>query len=221
MKLLLDVRAMFFIGVVVWGCLMFPASGSADVVGKARVVDGDTLAIEGERIRLHGIDAPEQSQNCLLDGADWACGRAATEALKRIVGDRPVECVGHERDRYKRLIAICYVGSLNLNAEMVREGWALAYRRYSHDYIPAENEAESGTRGIWRSDFLPPWEWRKQNRERSSQPSGIERDEKPTVDGVPSSANGVCCKVCKKGKPCGNSCIARNKVCRKAPGCAC
>ena len=167
MKLLLDLRAMLFIGVAVGGGLVFPTSAFPDVAGKARIVDGDTITVSEDRIRLHGIDAPEQRQTCLKENTEWACGAESTDALKRMIAGKTVHCIGDERDRYSRLIAVCFVGSLSLNKRMVSEGWALAYRRYSKDYIPEETDAQNAGRGMWRGEFLAPWDWRKKQRSQS------------------------------------------------------
>ena len=133
----------------------------ADVTGNARVVDGDTIHIGETKIRLHGIDAPEQKQTCTAGGKEWACGKAATKALLDAIYGLMVTCKGDKRDRYKRLLAVCYVGNLNLNAMMVRDGWGLAYRKYSTDYVDAEAIAEKAKVGIWRGEFEKPWEWRR------------------------------------------------------------
>lgn len=137
---------------------------AADVSGPARIVDGDTIEIAEQRIRLHGIDAPEQAQSCLVGTTPWPCGRAATQGLLAAVDGQPVECVGGERDRWGRLIAVCYAGGLNLNAYMVRAGLALAYRRYAEDYILEEVEARADARGMWRGRFVEPWGWRRGQR---------------------------------------------------------
>ena len=129
--------------------------------GQARVIDGDTLVVSGQHIRLDGIDAPETKQVCQRDG-DWRCGLAATEALKALIGTSEVRCEGSTKDRYRRLIATCWVGSVNLNENMVRSGWAVAYRRYSITYVPAEDEAKGNKAGLWSSEFQMPWEWRRQ-----------------------------------------------------------
>ena len=101
----------------------------ATVVGVASVIDGDTIEIHGQRIRLYGIDAPEASQPCDLNGKAWRCGRASANALAEYIGRRTVTCEPRDRDRYGRLVAACIVGGENLSARMVREGWAVAYRR--------------------------------------------------------------------------------------------
>jgi len=135
----------------------------ATLNGQARVIDGDTLAVSGQHIRLDGIDAPETKQVCQRDG-DWRCGLAATEALQALVGTSEVRCEGSTKDRYKRLIATCWAGSVNLNEAMVRSGWAVAYRRYSARYVPAEDEAKGKGAGVWASVFVPPWKWRRRER---------------------------------------------------------
>ena len=115
-----------------------------------------------EALRLHGIDAPETKQECSRqDGKPYRCGETSTDALRVLFGSDPVRCEGDTYDRYKRLIAVCYIGTVNLNAELVRQGWALAYRRYSKDYVSAEKEAQEAKRGMWAGEFEPPWEWRR------------------------------------------------------------
>lgn len=149
--------------VSVWpGLLSLPAQG--DVIGDARVLDGDTIDVAGERIRLHGIDAPEKRQTCTVAGVGYDCGKNATRILTGVIDGREVTCKGNKRDRYGRLIAVCYVGDENVNAEMVREGWALAYRRYAKDYVRQESEARAAGSGVWRGEFVEPWVWRRRGR---------------------------------------------------------
>ena len=135
---------------------------AAEVTGHARAIDGDTLDLAGTRVRLHGIDAPESGQHC-RDGAgrDYACGVAATEMLRTLIGRRPLTCVGGEWDDYGRLIAVCHQGGREINAEMVQSGWAQAFRRYSHDYAADEEDAAVARRGLWAGSFEPPWEFRR------------------------------------------------------------
>ena len=94
-------------------------------------------------------------------GKEWACGQEATFALAQFIETHWVTCKGNKRDRYSRLIAVCFVGSYDLNAMMVREGWALAYRRYSTDYVDEEAAARDAGKGVWRGEFVAPWEWRR------------------------------------------------------------
>ena len=130
--------------------------------GKPRVIDGDTIWIDGTKIRLHGIDAPEANQECSKkNGKEYRCGLASTQALRALIGSKPVICKGTTYDRYNRMIAVCYSGTVNLNAELVRKGWALAYRRYSKDYVSIEQEAQNDARGMWVGEFEMPWKWRR------------------------------------------------------------
>lgn len=133
--------------------------------GVASVIDGDTLEIHGERIRLHGIDAPESAQLCRKPyGSQWRCGQKAAFALADRIGRQNVRCEGKERDRYGRLVAVCYHKGEDLNAWMASQGWALAYRRYSRDYIGQERQAEASKAGIWSGTFAAPWDWRSKWR---------------------------------------------------------
>ena len=136
----------------------------AQLAGRASVTDGDTVRVAGERVRLHGIDAPESKQTCVAGGSRWRCGAEATRALARRIGGRPIACEERDRDRYGRIVAVCRVRGEDLNRWMVRQGWALAYRHYSMDYVPDERAARAAKRGLWRGDFVPPWRWRKGER---------------------------------------------------------
>ncbi len=124
--------------------------------GKAMVIDGDTLEIAGARVRLFGIDAPEASQQCTRAGADWACGRWATEELIAIIAGASVVCEGRDRDRYGRLVAVCRAEGVDIADSMVRAGAAQAYRRYALDYVGAEKEAMFAARGIWAGQMEAP-----------------------------------------------------------------
>ena len=110
----------------------------ADITGPARIIDGDTIDIAGERIRLHGIDAPEAAQTCVAGGVTWPCGQSATAALAEFIGGAAVSCRARGTDKYGRTIATCYVQGEDIEAWMVLNGWALAYRRYSLEYVDEE-----------------------------------------------------------------------------------
>lgn len=129
------------------------------------MIDGDTLEIHGERIRIFGIDAPESRQLCTAEGSRYRCGQRAALALADLVGARTVTCERRAEDRYGRTIGICRVGGQDLGAFMVREGWAVAYRRYARDrYDREEAEARRDRRGVWSGEFELPWKWRRAKR---------------------------------------------------------
>ena len=141
---------------------LLPAIALADMTGQASVIDGDTLEIHGQRIRLHGIDAPESGQICTAAGQRWRCGQQAALALADKIGRRPVACAARGRDRYGRTVAVCRVAGEDLGAWLIVNGWALAYRRYSTAYVPHESRARLARAGMWRGEFIPPWDWRRQ-----------------------------------------------------------
>lgn len=130
--------------------------------GIARVLDGDTIEIGSDRVRLWGVDAPEGRQTCLDGSRRWPCGRRAARALAGRIDGRSVTC--DERDHDGRIIAVCRQGGREVNAWLVREGWALAYRRYTRAYVAEESAAKAARRGLWRGEFVPPWDWRQGKR---------------------------------------------------------
>lgn len=125
------------------------------------MVDGDTIVVAGTRLRLAGIDAPEQRQQCWRPQGWAACGRVATAALEALIDGRDVNCTTGGADRYRRVVAVCRAGGLELNRAMVRDGWALAYRAISTAYVDDEAAAMDAGAGVWSGSFLPPWTWRR------------------------------------------------------------
>ena len=135
-----------------------------EIVGIPIITDGDTIKIINKRIRLHGIDAPENEQLCKKNFKEYSCGKIATDALEKKINRNQVLCKVHDRlDRYKRYIGVCFAGRINLNQWMVRNGHAVAYRRYSKDYVRDENYAKKNKLGLWSGDFINPEKWRKLN----------------------------------------------------------
>lgn len=138
------------------------------VKGPARVVDGDTLAIGQHKIRLYGIDAPESSQSCYIDGVAWECGKASTWELTQRVGSMSVSCLVKDQDRYGRLVADCQVAGVSLNAQQVEGGWALAYEKYSKSFLPQQARARAANRGIWSSKWSSPEQFRREKSRRKA-----------------------------------------------------
>ena len=134
------------------------------LTGKAIIIDGDTIHIGKNKIRLHGIDAPEWNQPCTINNKTWECGKKSTLALKKLIDNQTVVCEINDIDQYKRYIAVCFSNKINLNKEMVRNGWAIAYRYYSRDYIEDEEVAKKNKVGIWKGKFLEPYQFRKINK---------------------------------------------------------
>jgi endonuclease YncB( thermonuclease family) len=123
---------------------------------------GDTLDLDGERIRLWGIDAVEGDQVCQRNGRPWRCGDDATAALEALVDGHEITCTERDIDRYGRTVATCSVAGQDIGSAMVRQGWALDYNRYSGGAYAAEQlEAEQAQRGLWSGSFVPPWQWRQ------------------------------------------------------------
>ena len=136
------------------------AKPPATISGYAKIVDGDSLEIGATRIRLFGIAAPEGRQHCTRAAVDWPCGAEAGKALKALIGSQPIDCVQRDVDQYERVVAVCKQGNVDLGAEMVKAGLALAYRHYSNDYVGEEDDARRAKRGMWAGDFTAPWDYR-------------------------------------------------------------
>jgi endonuclease YncB( thermonuclease family) len=139
----------------------------AEIVGVASVIDGDTIEIHGQRIRLFGIDAPEGGQLCVRSsGEHWRCGQQGSLALSERIGRATIRCEPRDIDRYHRVVAVCFKGSEDLNRWMVANGWAVAFRRYSQNYVADEDAARKRRLNIWSGDFDMPWDWRAQHQSR-------------------------------------------------------
>jgi len=140
------------------------------ISGIAKVTDGDTIRIEGKKIRFFGIDAPEKKQQCkkpwltisfISFSKDYPCGQISTDKLKKKINNKLLICKWTNKDRYKRYIAECFKDKTNLNAWMVRNGYAVAYRKYSKKYISNEINAKNEKKGLWQGKFEMPWDFRR------------------------------------------------------------
>lgn len=179
MKLLAAAAAIF--GFVINAALpVTSVSTTGDIlVGKVRASDGDSLRMGDKRIRLFGIDAVEGAQTCEINGEDWACGRASRRALERLTDGQVVTCMVRDMDR-ERFVSVCSAGGIELNAQMVRRGWAVAYTDYSHDYIDEEAAARAEGLALWRSNFERPHAYRA--RLRAEQEAGRTPQAAPSAD---------------------------------------
>ena len=128
-----------------------------------KITDGDTIKINGEKIRFSGIDTPELKQTCIKEGVKNSCGETAKQILVDKIGDNKVTCVIEGKDHYKRTLAECFVKNESLSSYLVRSGYAFAYRRYSKKFIADENYAKFNKLGVWSMVFDYPWDWRKKN----------------------------------------------------------
>jgi endonuclease YncB( thermonuclease family) len=164
--------------VLVLACALVAAPAAADM----RVMDGDTLRLGSVQVRLFGIDAPEARQQCTAaDGAPWACGAAAAERLEELAAAGPVRCRPEDTDRYGRMVAVCTAGGVDLGGQLVAEGLARAYARFSDAYLGAEAAARAAGVGLWQGAADAPWDHRAEHRPPAA------------TDGfVPAAGNGVC-----------------------------
>ena len=145
--------------------MSFSLANCKSLDNSIRIIDGDTIILNSEKIRFYGIDTPEKKQNCKdRNGLSYPCGEFATNELKKIISSGQLFCKKRATDRYGRSISICYVNGVDINSLMVKNGWALAYRKYSRDYIDEENEAKDKKVGMWAGKFIAPWRWRKLKR---------------------------------------------------------
>ena len=143
--------------------LLTVGQGAAGTLaGRVTVIDGDTIEMRGERIRLFGIDAPESGQTCQTRGGlAWRCGTEAARELDLLARGRTVTCETRDTDRYGRIVAVCIAGGVDLGSALVAGGHAVAFRSYSKIYVPTEEAAKAARRGLWAGEFQMPSEWRK------------------------------------------------------------
>ena len=164
-----------FIRIIITLLVLLSNSIAEEISGIPKVVDGDTVHIDNYKFRLEGIDAPEMRQQCKKESfkisffisftfyKDYSCGKVSKEKLITKIDTTEIKCISSSKDRYKRYIATCYKGKTNLNQWMVRNGYAIAYRRYSKKYVPDEEFAKENKLGLWQGKFMSPEKWRKLN----------------------------------------------------------
>tara|TARA_B100001121_G_scaffold308912_1_gene334168 strand:+ start:3268 stop:3771 length:504 start_codon:yes stop_codon:yes gene_type:complete len=148
---------------------------ATEIYGLPKVIDGDTVQINNKKIRLEGIDAPEIKQKCKKPilkisaiigfefNKNFSCGILSKTELINKINNSKIKCFSSSKDRYKRYLATCYKNKINLNKWMVRNGYAVAYKRYSKDYVRDEKYARENKIGLWKGTFTRPEKWRKLN----------------------------------------------------------
>jgi endonuclease YncB( thermonuclease family) len=170
-----------------------PSNADPRVVAP-RIMDADTVDAGTFKIRLNGIDAPETDQRCLDEqGKVWSCGIEATAKLEAYSRGRSWSCELTGVDRYGRSLGTCLIDGEDVGRWLVRNGWALAFRRYSTVYVPDEDYAREHQLGLWRGAFIAPWDWRHRGPQTIilgayQVPTTAQRDLlSPTVAGTPPS----------------------------------
>ena len=164
-----------FIRIIIILLVLLSNSIAEEISGIPKVIDGDTVHIDNYKLRLEGIDAPEMRQQCKKESfkisfligftfyKDYSCGRVSKEKLITKINTSEIKCISSSKDRFKRYIATCFKGKTNLNQWMVRNGFAIAYRRYSKKYVSDEDFAKEKKLGLWQGKFMNPEKWRKLN----------------------------------------------------------
>lgn len=170
---------------------------SEPLAGHTSVIDGDTIEIHGERIRLNGVDAPESRQLCQsVEGRDYRCGQIAAKALDKFLSQsRPTRCDFVERDQYGRFVGDCYrADGQSVATWLVRNGHAMDWPRYSNGAYAKEQAAAKTERlGVWAGVIQPPWEW------RAAQNQAVETPITPLINATPAGGCKIKGNVSKKG----------------------
>ena len=135
-----------------------------------KVIDGDSIHLNGEKIRFSGIDTPEsyyrgKRQKCVFNKIEVFCGYWSKIVLIEKIGNNKVHCIKEDKpDQYNRILAECFVNNESLSKYLVRSGYAFAYRRYSKKFIEDEEYAKANRLGLWQTEFQFPWDFRKSKK---------------------------------------------------------
>ena len=156
-KKLKKIKLKTFFATLVLSLLTFNISFADNL----KIIDGDTIILNGEKIRFSGIDTPELKQTCLKDDQEVPCGMTAKRLLAEKIGNTTIECISEGKDTYKRTLAECFVNGESLSKFLVRSGYAFAYRKYSTKFIEDEEFAKANKLGMWAMTFQYPWDFRK------------------------------------------------------------
>jgi endonuclease YncB( thermonuclease family) len=140
--------------------MLYASPAAADVYGLAVVSQGDSLTVGSRRVRLYGIDAPPVTMKCSINGEPWDCGRESRDLLAKLVEGQRLRCIEEGRDRWGRVLATCFLPSgQDVGAELIRQGFAVAFTSVTDRYVHVEERARMDHRGIWAGTFPPPWQW--------------------------------------------------------------
>ena len=143
-----------------------------NLFAEIKIIDGDTIIMNEKKIRLFGIDAPETNQYCFdKKKIEYSCGLNSTNALIQYIKKnryKSIKCNHYEIDKYGRFISECWIGEISINSWLVKNGFALAYLRYSNKFFFDEKKAKEEGLGVWQGKFIYPWEWRRGKRFKSN-----------------------------------------------------
>ncbi|MEL1251900.1 thermonuclease family protein [Aurantiacibacter gilvus] len=202
--------------------LCFPAQAQI-YLGSVSVIDGDTLVMGEERIRLHGIDAPEANQTCQRDSETWACGQAAADLLRELVHGQRIECQQRDRDVYGRIVATCRMGRIDLAEMMTSAGLAVALPQFSQDYVLSAERAQASRVGMWAGEFMMPADFRESDPESlqraaewnrqmtEEQASGSAADWPPMIASNQSNNQGIYFANCREARAAGAAPLYRGE----------
>ena len=144
-----------------WILFIFFVTYNISFADNLKIVDGDTIVLNGKKIRFSGIDSPELKQTCIQNDQEVECGLSAQMLLVKRIGNNIPICISEGKDIYKRTLAECFVNGESLSKFLVRSGYAFAYRKYSNKFIKDEEFAKTNKKGMWRMIFQYPWIFRR------------------------------------------------------------
>lgn len=154
-----------FFGAIVLAIMAMSEYSTTEIVGNVKIIDGDSLRIDGEEVRLRWIDAPEFTQTCTnAQNQPYKCGLSAKKHLAQLIKNQDVQCIGSDYDKYERFLASCFVGDININETMVKQGWAVSFGNFEDE----EQEASALKVGLWAGDFQRPSDWRRDDQSTHS-----------------------------------------------------
>lgn len=159
--------------------LVVPALHAQSMTGPAIAIDGDTIDVTGQKVRLYGIDAPELRQTCVRDGVTWPCGVQAREQLASLLIGGEVQCQGLPSAGGGMLAARCAVGDSDLGEGMVASGFATVAGEGEADYADMAVRVQTRKIGIWAGTFDAPHAWRKAHPEAAPKMGPAQRTAAP------------------------------------------